>query len=268
MPWLENSVAHASILTILAISFERFYAICFPFKAQYTCSKKRTAKIVAVVWACALGSALPFVFMSYTELSRFHDGSIVTVCRTPIETKLKMVYFFAIFAVFFVVPFLILIILYAAIGRQLSRESRLLRVTHDVNAKSVYKSRQQVVLMLLVIIVLFFVCLLPMRIFAAWIIFSPMKHIRSLGLEGFLNISYAARVMLYTNSAINPILYNVMSTKFRNAFRKVICARTWRMQRQNTFTSRTLQMTHYFDNTDPGDEAHTGLSVRETHADN
>lgn len=48
-----SPVAHASILTILAISFERYYAICEPLKAGYVCTKTRAMVICVVCWFVA-----------------------------------------------------------------------------------------------------------------------------------------------------------------------------------------------------------------------
>lgn len=53
MPFVELTVAHASVLTILAISFERYYAICEPLKAGYVCTKERALLICFLAWAFA-----------------------------------------------------------------------------------------------------------------------------------------------------------------------------------------------------------------------
>ena len=53
VPFIELTVAHASILTILAISFERYYAICEPLKAGYVCTKTRAMVICVVCWFIA-----------------------------------------------------------------------------------------------------------------------------------------------------------------------------------------------------------------------
>lgn len=53
VPFIELMVAHASILTILAISFERYYAICEPLKAGYVCTKTRALFICIGCWLIA-----------------------------------------------------------------------------------------------------------------------------------------------------------------------------------------------------------------------
>uniref|UniRef100_A0AAG5CVQ0 G-protein coupled receptors family 1 profile domain-containing protein n=1 Tax=Anopheles atroparvus TaxID=41427 RepID=A0AAG5CVQ0_ANOAO len=53
VPFVELTVAHASVLTILAISFERYYAICEPLKAGYVCTKARALLICLAAWTVA-----------------------------------------------------------------------------------------------------------------------------------------------------------------------------------------------------------------------
>lgn len=84
------------------------------------------------------------------------------------------------------------------------------------------KARKQVVLMLGAVVLSFFLCLLPFRLLTMFIILSAEETLLDIGLERYYNILYFCRIMLYLNSAINPILYNLMSTKFRKGFYKLI----------------------------------------------
>ncbi|KAK3850137.1 hypothetical protein Pcinc_043134, partial [Petrolisthes cinctipes] len=54
VPFLEYCVCHASVLTILVISFERYYAICRPLRASYTCTKMRACTCILTIWAAAV----------------------------------------------------------------------------------------------------------------------------------------------------------------------------------------------------------------------
>ena len=76
---------------------------------------------------------------------------------------------------------------------------------------------------MLAVIVMFFVCLVPQRAISLWLIFTDKSKIMSLGLEGYLLLKTFPRVMVYMNSAINPIIYNFASSKFKDAFAKILC---------------------------------------------
>lgn len=100
--------------------------------------------------------------------------------------------------------------------------SRMDSESHTNNNSRAMSSRRQVVRMMVAVMALYFVCLLPMRCFQLWVTFGPKHQLINLGFEGFLNVAYCLRILMYMNSAGNPIIYGLLSTNFRSAFRKSI----------------------------------------------
>ena len=80
---------------------------------------------------------------------------------------------------------------------------------------AVIRQRRQVVRMLFTVVVCFFACMLPFKVLSLWIVVLPTEFYHYIDPEAYFNLLYFARIMYYTNSAINPILYNIMSSKFR-----------------------------------------------------
>ncbi|XP_017485381.1 PREDICTED: thyrotropin-releasing hormone receptor-like [Rhagoletis zephyria] len=187
----------------------------------------------------------------------YYDDTEVAVCFTSAETFWSAFYFITCITIFFVLPFIVLVVLYAAIAYKLLRRnidfhrpttaahvppttclsSVILRhqsinklplpmTSNGVGAQQLStgmrKHRKQVIFMLVAVVASFFICLLPFRAFTLWVITAPMKDIASLGIDGYYGILYFCRIMLYLNSALNPILYNLMSSKFRTGFWRLI----------------------------------------------
>lgn len=224
VPFVELTVAHASVLTILAISFERYYAICEPLKASYVCTKARALLICLLAWLFAALFTSPILGVADYHHEIYLDGSIVAVCLTQAETFWKALFFIMSIAVFFAFPLVILVALYTIIARHLMTHPGIMAPAsrnRDANGglqHSVLRYRKQVVLMLGTVVLSFFVCLMPFRAFTLWIIVAPQEVVFSLSVETYYNFLYFCRVMTYLNSAINPILYNIMSSKFRDGF--------------------------------------------------
>ena len=98
--------------------------------------------------------------------------------------------------------------------------------------------------MLATVIVCFFVCLLPFRLFTLWLLFSTSQQLTELGMETYYGYLFASRIMLYLNSALNPCLYNLISSKFRAAFLAAI-----RCQNNNSPANRLLNRQCTFNTT-------------------
>lgn len=132
---------------------------------------------------------------------------------------------------FFLLPLIILVILYSIIAKNLISKDSAMQKIRPSKPELSLKARKQVVYMLGAVVLSFFLCLLPFRVLTLWIILAPDEKVRNFGLESYYNVLYFSRIMLYLNSAINPILYNLMSSKFRSGFKRVYCCFCWKKSR-------------------------------------
>lgn len=97
-----------------------------------------------------------------------------------------------------------------------------LLVVQDISKKQQMDSRRQVVIMLAFVVAAFFLLFFPYRVFTIWLILSTEDQVQSLGMETYYNLTYFSRILIYLHSAINPIAYNLISTKFRRAFMSIL----------------------------------------------
>ncbi|XP_013401650.1 growth hormone secretagogue receptor type 1 [Lingula anatina] len=227
VPFLENCTALTSTLTILTVSFDRYYGICQPLRARTVKMLRRShvCILVTIIWIVAIAICIPFTLIPVYRNSKFKDGTPIKVCRNTIKDSWKTGYIIFVFCFFFVVPFFILVVIYSIITRQLSRESFQLRGQHEQAARVRLRTRKQVITMLIVIVFLFFLFHLPIRVVSLWVVYASKEEMEALGLEGYYNLLAFARIMFYLHCATNPIVYNVVSTKFRMATAKVFCSR-------------------------------------------
>lgn len=236
--YTENVVTLASVMTIFAITVDRYRGICHPMMSKGHWTNFRVSVVVIIVWVLAVLCSLPTFFFPVFKDSRWKDGTPIQVCRIPINEEWKVGYLLGIFTLFFAVPFFVLAGLIFCMGRALLWHHNLQEGRADKDAMYTLRKRRRVVVMLILVVVAFFLCLLPQRLVGLWIIYTDRKNLVSLGLEGYLNLVNFTRVMMYINSAMNPIIYNCMSTKFRGAL-KDLCRR----RRHYNAISRTNALT-------------------------
>jgi hypothetical protein len=172
------------------------------------------------------------------------------VCRNPIRLYWQQVYITGLTLLFYLVPCLILLGIYIEICRELVRtnkdhgarfgQSEVGRITFYSERK---RSQRQVLNLIGSIVFVFFLCHLPLRVAGLWFTFEDKHVIYSLGLERYLNILFSTRIIFYLNHALNPIVYNFVSRKFRNAL-KSVCLNDWNgSDRKRSVTKRMLLKT-------------------------
>ncbi|XP_033757421.1 LOW QUALITY PROTEIN: cholecystokinin receptor type A-like [Pecten maximus] len=221
IPLLENAVIHASILTILAITTERFNAICFPLKRTLKFTARVVVKVIAVIWIVSYVTAMPFVFMTSVEdtrfLRRYTMPSLSYKNRENVALWLPIVYAFR---------FLHCTSLRSSFHVCQNHSLSYIRLCINLITQKpqfIYniRTRHQVVRMLIAIVVLFFLSMFPLRVVTLWIVYAHPQNVEALGMEGYFNLLAFVRAMVYLNSAGNPVIYSLASTKFKLAVRRV-----------------------------------------------
>ncbi|KAI4495351.1 hypothetical protein M0804_001552 [Polistes exclamans] len=238
---------NASVLTITAFTVERYVAICHPFLSQTMSKLSRAVKLILVIWLVGLSFALPQA-LQFGVVNPNQDIVMCTVKRVIIKHSFEMSTF-----LFFIVPMSLITVLYILIGLKLRKSNMMKRKPGNGgesqrsckhhpgrNSKKVLKMLVYLFCMIIVaVVVAFFICWAPFHVQRLIAIYgtnsedhftSYSKWVESLNLL----MTYVSGVLYYVSTTINPILYNIMSNKFRVAFMETL-SRSCRMSglRQN-----------------------------------
>ncbi|KAK2841750.1 hypothetical protein Q5P01_011950 [Channa striata] len=241
--YLQYLGINVSSCSITAFTVERYIAICHPIKAQTVCTVSRAKRIIAGVWIFTCIYCMLWFFLVDIQVSP--DGHVQ--CGYKVKRELYLPIYLTDFAIFYVVPLLLAIVLYGLIARILylsplpnhpdTTATTLRRSCREAFEKggrqcrtnSALSSRKQVTKMLAVVVILFALLWMPYRTLVLINSFVSTPYLDS----WFLLF---CRTCIYANSAINPVIYNAMSQKFRSAFRGL-----YRCQRSE-LNPRTLSL--------------------------
>ncbi|XP_053312029.1 motilin receptor [Spea bombifrons] len=217
--FISEGCTYSTILHITALSMERYLAICFPLKAKVFITKRRVKVVIASLWVFALLSAGPFYFLVGSEqlYNMSSDSGSSWECRyTSYASSSGLLNVMMwVTTVYFFVPMFCLTILYGFIGKTLWKGKDALR---GPNAARREKCHKQTVRILVVVVLSFIICWLPFHI--GRIIFVHTRGFQMLKVSQYFNT--VAMQLFYLSASINPILYNVISKKFRAAAYKLL----------------------------------------------
>ncbi|XP_036404322.1 growth hormone secretagogue receptor type 1-like [Megalops cyprinoides] len=221
-PWLLGDLAcklsqfvsegctYSSILHITALSVERYLAVCFPLRAKVLVTRGKVKVLIALLWALALASAGPvFALVGVEELEE--GGESECRCTQYAASSGLLGAMLWLSNLYFLVPLCCLSLLYGLIARKL---------WHRRRCAGRDRANRQTVKMLAVIVLAFVLCWLPFHVgrtlFSVSLSSSPDMYYVS---QYFNLVSF---VLFYLSAAINPILYNTMSARYRSAVRSLL----------------------------------------------
>ncbi|CAK9290318.1 unnamed protein product [Gordionus sp. m RMFG-2023] len=143
VPFLQSTVTQTSVLTILAISFERYFAICHPLKMQrYTsgASITRTIKYLSIIWGVSLLTSTPYIYITQYLMATHQNGQMVPICITSLQKKWEQIFFLFSVSIFYILPLIILVILYFKIVKVLAQSQDINNTVEKMKRKDFQKS--------------------------------------------------------------------------------------------------------------------------------
>ncbi|XP_055359704.1 neuromedin-U receptor 1-like [Betta splendens] len=232
--FLFEAVCFASVLNVTALSAERYAAVVHPLRVRRVATRAHARRVVAALWAASMLCAVPNASLHGVALlppkfgRRFPRSAI---CHLVGPAWIYSVIILASTLVFFLLPMLIMSVLYLLIGLQLRRDRALAVLDRggasgsgglsQSNTHRLTKRNVQVTKMLCVLVAVFGLCWAPFH--ADRLMWSYMDAASEQHLRAFERVHVVSGVCFYLSSTINPILYNVMSTRFREMFCRVTC---------------------------------------------
>ncbi|CAH1253796.1 NMUR2 [Branchiostoma lanceolatum] len=218
----------ATVMSICTLSIERYIAICHPLQAKTLVTKERTMTAIVAVWLLSIAFSLPVSLWIQEVSFRLPSGeSVWAKCTIPLQYQEQVQYFTAVATVvFFVVPMCLLAGLYLLIGVKLhkTRSNPKSRRAGKLGRRAdalINKTRGQAVKKLGLVVLAFAVCWTPYHALRLMYVYADMFG--STAKVVYLNMDYVSTVLLYLNSALNPVLYNLASKRFRHEFRVLLC---------------------------------------------
>lgn len=127
MIYLQYLGIDASALSLTAFTVERYIAICHPMKAKSICTLSRAKKIIAACWVFAILYCSPWLLLTQVRLRCVRGvEEPVATCgfRLRRDSTEYLVMFFTDLVLFYIIPLLLSVILYALIGTMLLANSR------------------------------------------------------------------------------------------------------------------------------------------------
>nr|KAG5709561.1 hypothetical protein BaRGS_001611 [Batillaria attramentaria] len=226
--YLQGISIVASVLTILCMAFDRYFAIRHPMKNRQIFTVRRVKQLVTITWFLAALLVIPVLVVRKVERHdlnmaniNVHNLALNAVALPEVSVQYcieawpssssRNIYDLVFLGLVYVIPGTLTVCLYTCIGTTLWAKDQTLgrQNSYVANENRIVTTRRRLALMMIILSVLFAACWLPYYIINLLLNFDPSMSARLIPVYPF------ALLLGHSNSAQNPVLYCLMHRGFQ-----------------------------------------------------
>ncbi|XP_078496123.1 P2Y purinoceptor 4-like [Lissotriton helveticus] len=198
---------YSSILFLTCLSIHRYIGICHPFKF-FQLIKTKHAKIICwCVWLVVIACLIPNLI--FVTISSRGNQTICHDTTKPSEFDHFVHYSLAIMTLLFAIPFLVIVVCYCLMAKQL-RKPHIAGARRDLSA-----CKKRSIKMIIIVTTIFVVSFLPFHI-TRTLYYTARLLEANCNVLNIVNLTYKiTRPLASANSCIDPILYFLSVDNYR-----------------------------------------------------
>ncbi|XP_071944587.1 somatostatin receptor type 2-like [Antedon mediterranea] len=227
--YIVDTALQVANFTIFWMSAERYLAICHPLKFRNSKfgERSRSLQVCVIMWLISLTwQARKFTWNAIVSYEfpwpDMYNGApnstiVCTYCGANTDSCDFQNDLFVIDSYLSFILITIVVGFYTIILITLKRST--VATANSTGNKVRSKSEKKVFMTIFLTVTIYIFCMAPFSIMNIVNIYHGIDH------NVILQIVNIFRVALYTNSSVNPFMYNVVNEMFRKAFVDVFCRR-------------------------------------------
>ncbi|XP_032712080.1 G-protein coupled receptor 39 [Lontra canadensis] len=247
--FLFEACSYATLLHVLTLSFERYVAICHPFRYKAVSGPCQVKLLIGFVWVTSALVALPLLFAMGTEYplvnvpnhrglpcnrsqTRHHqrpETSNMSICTnlsnrwTVFQSSIFsafVIYLLVLVSVAFMCWNMMQVLMRSgqAGGTRKGQQPQLKKSESEESRTA----RRQTIIFLRLIVVTLAVCWMPNQVRRIMAAAKPKHDWTKTYFRAYMTLLPFSDTFFYLSSVINPLLYNVSSQQFRRVFGQVL----------------------------------------------
>ncbi|XP_066562755.1 endothelin receptor type B [Amia ocellicauda] len=226
MPFIQKSSVGITVLSLCALSIDRYRAVASWNRIKGIGVPKWTAIEITLIWVISFVLAVPEA-IAFDMIAMDYKGEHLRICLLHPMQKSQFMQFYKsakdwwLFSFYFCMPLACTAIFYTLMTCEMLRKKNGMQIALNDHLKQ----RREVAKTVFCLVLVFALCWLPLHVsrILKLTIYDEEDPNRCELLSFFLVLDYIGINMASVNSCINPIALYLVSKRFKNCFRSCLC---------------------------------------------